>query len=65
MFKVAYPWASVEEEKAESEHHREIAKPKTGEEVAGNLWVHPDIGMARHIINATRKLIASLTQHSR
>lgn len=44
MFKVAYPWASTEEEKAEREYHIQKADPKTGEEVAGNLWVHPDLG---------------------
>jgi hypothetical protein len=50
MFKVAYPWASVEEEKTESEYHRDIANPQKGEEVAGNLWVHPDIGKTSHMV---------------
>ncbi|TID25638.1 putative apses transcription factor protein [Venturia nashicola] len=45
MFKVAFPWASNEEEKAEREYHIQIAEPKTGEEVAGNLWVHPDLAL--------------------
>ncbi|KAE9984360.1 hypothetical protein EG328_008846 [Venturia inaequalis] len=45
MFKVAFPWASNEEEKAEREYHIQKAEPKTGEEVAGNLWVHPDIAL--------------------
>jgi hypothetical protein len=44
MFKIAFPWAKAEEEKAE----REYVKSKTEtsiDETAGNLWISPLLGM--------------------
>lgn len=45
MFKIAFPWAKAEEEKAE----REYVKSKTEtsvDETAGNLWISPLLGMS-------------------
>lgn len=43
MFKIAFPWAKAEEEKAE----RDYVKSKTEtsvDETAGNLWIAPLLG---------------------
>jgi hypothetical protein len=43
MFKIAFPWAKLEEEKAE----REYLKTREGtseDEIAGNIWVSPLLG---------------------
>jgi hypothetical protein len=48
MFKIAFPWAKLEEEKAEREYLK--SKPETSkEETAGNLWVSPMLGKS-HLI---------------
>ncbi|KAL8906979.1 MAG: hypothetical protein Q9207_001665 [Kuettlingeria erythrocarpa] len=38
MFKAAYPWATLAEEKAEKEYHKSL-ETISSEEVAGNIWV--------------------------
>lgn len=41
MFKAAFPWATTEEEAVERKYHQSL--PSGGaEEVAGNVWIHPD-----------------------
>jgi hypothetical protein len=43
MFKIAYPWAKSEEEKAEREYIK--ARSETSEdEIAGNVWISPFLG---------------------
>ena len=44
MFKAAYPWASIEEEQTEREHHKKVPTGDTNE-VAGNVWISPEDGM--------------------
>ena len=43
MFKAAFPWAQQEEEAAEKEYIKSLDKTSS-EEVAGNVWIHPDEG---------------------
>jgi hypothetical protein len=43
MFKIAFPWAKQAEEKTEREHLK--SQQYTSEdEVAGNVWISPDLG---------------------
>jgi len=43
MFKAAFPYSQPEEEQAEKEYIKSL--PHTAdEEVAGNVWIHPDQG---------------------
>jgi hypothetical protein len=43
MFKIAFPWAKTEEEKAEREYLK--LRPDTSEdETAGNVWISPVLG---------------------
>lgn len=44
MFKAAYPWATLAEEKAEKEYLKSLETIST-EEVAGNIWVAEATGM--------------------
>ena len=45
MFKIAFPWAKQAEEKAEREYVK--SKKETSEdEIAGNIWISPEFGMA-------------------
>ncbi|KAK3721054.1 hypothetical protein LTR37_003344 [Vermiconidia calcicola] len=41
MFKAAFPWAKVEEEQAEKDYIKGL-DTTSSEEVAGNVWIHPD-----------------------
>ena len=43
MFKIAFPWALHEEEKAEREHLKSL-KSTSQDEVAGNVWIEPGFG---------------------
>jgi len=54
MFKVAYPWAKLDEEKSEREYHRAVANPGPEEEVAGNIWVKPEIGTWASLVLTSR-----------
>lgn len=48
MFKATFPWAQVEDELAEKEYLKSLHEASS-EEVAGNVWVHPDQGeIAQH-----------------
>ena len=43
MFKAAFPWAQQEEEAAEKDYIKSLDLT-SNEEVAGNVWIHPDQG---------------------
>lgn len=43
MFKAAFPWAQQEEEGAEKDYIKSLDSTSR-EEVAGNVWIHPDQG---------------------
>lgn len=43
MFKAAFPWAQQEEEAAEKDYIKGL-DTTSSEEVAGNVWIHPDQG---------------------
>lgn len=44
MFKAAFPWATLVEEKAEKEYLKTLDTTST-EEVAGNIWVSEATGV--------------------
>lgn len=43
MFKAAFPYASVDEEAEEKEYIKSLPQTSS-EEVAGNVWIHPERG---------------------
>lgn len=48
MYKAAFPYSSVEDEVIEKEYIKTL--PATAaEEVAGNVWVHPDQGKTANV----------------
>lgn len=50
MYKAAFPYSSVEEEVIEKEFIKTLPATAT-EEIAGNVWVHPDQGRAsKHVV---------------
>lgn len=48
MFKIAFPWAKQAEEKSEREYLRSHNET-SADEVAGNLWISPELGMSLRI----------------
>lgn len=43
MFKIAFPWAKLDEERSEREYLK--ARSETSEdEIAGNVWISPVLG---------------------
>ena len=44
MFKAAFPYAQQEDEAAEKNYLKSLSTTSS-EEVAGNMWIHPDAGM--------------------
>lgn len=48
MFKAAFPYAQQEDEANEKEHIKTLPATST-EEVAGNVWIHPEEGRHIHI----------------
>ena len=46
MFKIAFPWALHAEEKAEREYLK-VKESTSQDEVAGNVWISPESGMAQ------------------
>ena len=46
MFKIAFPWAKLDEERAERDHLK--GQDQTSEdEIAGNVWISPLFGKHR------------------
>lgn len=43
MFKIAFPWAKTDEEKAERDYLKS-REYTSQEEVAGNVWISPTFG---------------------
>jgi len=43
MFKIAFPWAKLEEERAEREYLKS-RKETSEDEIAGNIWISPMFG---------------------
>ena len=51
MFKIAFPWAKVDEERSEREYLK--AQEGTSEdEIAGNVWISPSLGK-KQLISTT------------
>lgn len=43
MYKAAFPWSTLEQEELEKRYIKSL--PETGpEEVAGNVWISPELG---------------------
>jgi hypothetical protein len=60
MFKIAFPWAKADEEKAEREYVK--SKEETSiDETAGNLWISPLLGMLIHITEDSHVRLPYLT----
>lgn len=47
MFKIAFPWAKADEERAEREYLKS-REYTSQEEVAGNVWISPMFGRSIH-----------------
>lgn len=47
MFKIAFPWAKYEEEKAEREYLKS-REETSDDETAGNVWISPSFGQFWH-----------------
>jgi hypothetical protein len=64
MFKIAFPWAQLAEEKAERDYLKTI-DATSQDEVAGNVWVEPSFGRFKSLCpypspaNTRRSLRAS------
>jgi hypothetical protein len=43
MFKIAFPWAAIADERAEREYLKSV-EVTSEDEVAGNIWVPPGAG---------------------
>ena len=43
MFKIAFPWATQAEEKAERDYLKSL-DTTSADEVAGNIWIEPAFG---------------------
>jgi hypothetical protein len=56
MFKIAFPWSKLEDERAEREYLK--ARKETSEdEIAGNVWISPLLGKpTESLILATMSL---------
>ena len=53
MFKAAFPYAQQEEELAEKEYLKGMENTSS-EEVAGNVWIHPDQGTLHYTARASK-----------
>lgn len=57
MFKIAFPWAKLEEERSEREYLK--AREETSEdEIAGNVWISPVLGKSIRL-SASRRVCLS------
>ena len=43
MFKIAFPWAKLDEERAERDYIKS-RKEASEDEIAGNVWISPGLG---------------------
>jgi hypothetical protein len=50
MFKIAFPWATQAEEKAERDYLKSL-DTTSSDEVAGNIWIEPAYGRCTSAIN--------------
>lgn len=52
MFKIAFPWARLDEERTEREYLK--ARDETSEdEIAGNVWISPILGKCTPVLSAS------------
>ncbi len=52
MFKIAFPWAAHAEEKEERDHLKSL-ESTSEDEVAGNVWISPELGTMRPLTDRT------------
>lgn len=52
MFKIAFPWAKIEEERSEREHLKSLSGTSE-DEIAGNVWISPTFGKRWLILTST------------
>ena len=52
MFKIAFPWAKIEEERSEREHLKSLTGTSE-DEIAGNVWISPGFGKRQLALTST------------
>jgi hypothetical protein len=60
MFKAAFPWAQQEEEANEKDYIKGL-DTTSSEEVAGNVWIHPEQGTFAPNVKTFHVKLRSLT----
>lgn len=54
MFKIAFPWAQIADEKAERDYLKS-RESTSQDEIAGNVWISPELGLL-HISRQSERL---------